>query len=356
MITKGEIVDVVVAEERLSPSFVAVATGRGYAPAREMIRRLYEQLGDRDGNFREQFQSGGFDARIWELCLFAYLQEAGFQVDRRHASPDFVVEKDRVALTIEATTANLSTEDDPTEFEPESQEQILYHITQRLPIKLGSPLFSKLNKRYWELPHIAGKPLLLAIESFAGGHSLWFADSSLASYLYGSRAIPWRLADGSLRVTNVPIEEHQHRLKKIPSGFFDSADTENISAVIFSNSGTIAKLNRMALQEGIEREGIARMFRVGFCYDHDPNAAVPLPFSYGLGEHEETWGEGTTVIHNPNALHPVDEAIFPNACHYFKDGEAIYAHVPSFHPFASRTAFTTAGKEQPLKVKLPQDS
>lgn len=35
---------------------------------------------DVDGNFIEQVQSNGFDARIWELYLFATLTEAGLEV------------------------------------------------------------------------------------------------------------------------------------------------------------------------------------------------------------------------------------------------------------------------------------
>ena len=37
---------------------------------------------DADGNLIEQFQTSGFDARIWELYLFAALSEAGYGIDR----------------------------------------------------------------------------------------------------------------------------------------------------------------------------------------------------------------------------------------------------------------------------------
>ena len=35
-----------------------------------------------------------------------------------------------------------------------------------LAIKLGSVLWTKLNKRYWELGHVAGMPLVLAVADF----------------------------------------------------------------------------------------------------------------------------------------------------------------------------------------------
>ena len=302
-----------------------------------MIRALFTKLGDRDGNFRQQLQTSGFDPRVWELCLFAYLEEAGFELDRRYATPDFVVSRGVASLAIEATTANLSAGDDPAEYLPESVDTILEHLTQRLPIKLGSPLYSKLTKRYWELPQVVGRPLIFAIESFAGGQSLWFSESSLVSYLYGSRSVAWHLADGSLRVVPVPLDEHHHGPKRIPSGFFATPDAEHVSAVIFSNSGTVAKLNRMGAQSRVGCEAITRMFRVGLAYDHAPDAAVPKLFHYQIGEHQETWGEGLSVIHNPRALFPVDESLFPGTAQYFADGETIYAHMPAFHPFGSVT-------------------
>ena len=44
---------------------------------------------DVDRNFIQQFQSDGFDARIWELYLYALLNELGYGLDRAHAAPDF---------------------------------------------------------------------------------------------------------------------------------------------------------------------------------------------------------------------------------------------------------------------------
>lgn len=52
------------------------------------MMRWYE---DADGNFVEQFQTTGFDARVWELYLFATLSEVGYVIDRPHPAPDFTV-------------------------------------------------------------------------------------------------------------------------------------------------------------------------------------------------------------------------------------------------------------------------
>ena len=50
---------------------------------------------DADGNLVEQFQTTGFDARMWELYLFAVLTEANVVVARPHAAPDFLARADR---------------------------------------------------------------------------------------------------------------------------------------------------------------------------------------------------------------------------------------------------------------------
>jgi len=48
--------------------------------------RWYEDV---DGNFIEQFQTTGFDARIWELYLFAAFRELLYAIDRTHTAHRF---------------------------------------------------------------------------------------------------------------------------------------------------------------------------------------------------------------------------------------------------------------------------
>ena len=314
-----------------------------------MARRVFADFVDRDGNFVEQFQTTGFDQRTWELFLFAYLLEAGFTIDNEHARPDFVCSKDGRSVAIEATTANpTGGQPAPTTLEglqrraQETEGEVLRRIQQEVPIRLGSPLYTKLRQRYWELEHVAGKPLAFAIESFAAEDALHFSDTGLASYLYGLWAVPWRTSEGDLVVTNVPITEHRDKDKVIPSGFFNQPDAEHISAVLFANTGTMPKFGRMAVQEGLDAANV-KMIRVGFCYDHDPNASEPFSFSYDVAERPnawgepESWGEGVSIFHNPNALHPVEESLFPEIAHHrFEDGQ-VTATIPRFHPFISQT-------------------
>src|SRR4051812_5959615 len=104
----GDLFDPVVDEARLSESFKTVARSPGYAPARATMRETYARIGDRDGNFVEQFQTSGFDARVSELYLFAALEAAGFEIRMPASAPDFLVRGHGFDWSIEATTANPS--------------------------------------------------------------------------------------------------------------------------------------------------------------------------------------------------------------------------------------------------------
>src|SRR3954469_16592115 len=115
----GPIVD----EGRLGTGFRQVARERQFAPARAVIDAVYERMGDPDGNFIEQFQTTGFDARLWELYLFASFEEQGWLIDRSQPAPDFFLADDRLEWGVEATTAsgdrpspNVTTEEELLDF------------------------------------------------------------------------------------------------------------------------------------------------------------------------------------------------------------------------------------------------
>ena len=104
----ADLFDRVVPETQLSESFRAVAHSPGYAPARATMRETFAKMGQRDANFLEQFQTGGFDARVSELYLFAAFDAAGFEVDAVGDAPDFLVRGHGYEWAVEVTTANPS--------------------------------------------------------------------------------------------------------------------------------------------------------------------------------------------------------------------------------------------------------
>lgn len=77
----------VVSADRLDPDFQKLISQEGFSPARGIIEPMMRWYEDVDGNFIEQFQTTAFDARLWELYLFASLMELGFMIDRTKPAP-----------------------------------------------------------------------------------------------------------------------------------------------------------------------------------------------------------------------------------------------------------------------------
>src|SRR5207244_3318593 len=65
---------------------------------------------DVDHSFVREFQTDGFSPRVFELALFAYLQEQGYELDRSSPTPDFVINGES-PMAIEACTSNPSQND-----------------------------------------------------------------------------------------------------------------------------------------------------------------------------------------------------------------------------------------------------
>ncbi|MCY1464989.1 hypothetical protein D9M71_830790 [compost metagenome] len=66
---------------------------------------------------------------------------------------------------------------------------------------------------------------------------------------------------------------------------------------------------------------------------------MPDPFFHEVkqGAVVETWAEGLSMFHNPNAKCPVDPKMFPGiAHHWFLDGE-VESWLPEFHVYNSFT-------------------
>lgn len=302
-------------DKDLHPQFKNLRDSPMFEPARGVLRELYTDYSDPDGNFVEQFQTNGFNARTFEIYLFALFRASRFAVSRQFPSPDYLLQKDGHVVCVEATTANPSGDGPKKPYSNFSEDaltpdEMKAYLRNQVPIRMGSPLFTKLGNEYWKLPHVAGNPLVFAIQSFHDTGSLGISSTPLAEYLFGLGHRWYHNSDGKLIITADAIDAHKVGAKEIPSGFFAQPSAENVSAVLFSNSGTVPKFNRMG-HEGTHRSEAVRMIRYGTCYRHDPNSDIPAPFLYevGDGEDRERWDEGTVLMHNPRARHPIPSGL-----------------------------------------------
>ncbi|TWU00499.1 hypothetical protein Pla108_14500 [Botrimarina colliarenosi] len=332
----------IVEESRLHPSFRMLMEQPGFEPQRWMMDDVFSSYEDRDGNFVEQFQSTGFDQRTYELYLYAYLSRSGFSVDRRYAAPDFSASNEELDVAIEATTVNKATSGvvgrEGRTIRDLNPAELAAYVHDELPIRFGSALFSKLKKKYWELPHCRDRAIVIAIEPFHDDDALGLTDSGLSAYLFGATEVPSRTEDKRLKISSKSTEEHQLAEKRIPSYFFGQPDTKHISGVLFSNSGTAAKFKRMGYQHGVGNERLV-IQRTGFAYAPEDTAQDPAFFSYNLDNPPmvETWGQGLVLYHNPNCLHPIPLGAMPDVVDcWIEDGKSV-SRFQGWHPYASKT-------------------
>lgn len=327
-----------VSEDKLHPYFRLLIKEHRFESARNLINEIVYTYVDVDGNYVRSFQTEGFDARLWELYIYVYLHNAGFKIDNQFNAPDYCVSYFDQRLSIEAVTVNANKDFD--EKPPENLIEINRLSRDYMPIKFGSALFSKLQKKYWEQAHVKGYPFVIAIHDYhlaatlkTMGSMVW-SRSALLDYLYGYRMKVIENADGTLtnHVENLghtvrpvleKIESHNWKTKSIPSGFFFQPEAENISAVLFSNNATITTFNRMGKLGGLGNEDV-KMLRTISVYDPDPMAVQPIikTFDIDAPDYEEGWADGLIMYHNPRAIHKVDPDLFPDISHMFFDEES----------------------------------
>lgn len=344
----------VVEESKLHPSFLAIKDQPGAVCSREMLTNIYQDFVDPDGNFLEQFQTTGFDARFFELYLFAYFSRSGFQLNRDHEMPDFLVSRNKLTVAVEATTVNPPTsgvlKEKGRKIAELDETELLQYVTEELPIRFGSPLFSKLRKKYWEHEHCKNIPIVIAIQAFHDADSLSVSDGALMGYLYGSNSTAEWNEHAELVVSTTEVKSHTLGEKRIPSGFFSQPDAEHISAVMFTNSGTSGKFTRMGFQHGFGNDQVS-VYRRGECYTPIESAKDPSLFAYNLEcpPFVESWGQGLTIMHNPNALLPIPHDFFHYGLQAYlaENGHVAveYDSLAPWHPYASKTITMNFGNE-----------
>jgi hypothetical protein len=330
--------------ERLHPSFEELISRRWKSPARVLLSELMNWYEDVDGNFVEQLQTTGFDSRLWELYLYATFTELGYAFNNEYVAPDFFCEGLPGKFCVEATTVN------PSAVTP--KEDLLNepaYFQNYVPIKFGSALFSKLKKKYWELPHVRDIPLVLAIQDFHQPRSMSWSAYALPEYLYGIRQVAVTKHDGSVEKIVEKIQSFKWENKEVPAGFFLQPETAHISAVIANPGGTLAKFDRMGFLGGFGNPEVI-MFREGMCFVESSEIAQPFSVAVNNPEYSESWVEGLSVYHNPNAIHPLPAEFIPGAAHFISKDDGIESLMPSFHPLGSITMIFG-----PVSVERPSE-
>ena len=342
----------------LHPHFRALLETPGHAPARAVIKEIGPWLAPSDKHFIEELQKRQFDQRLWELYLWTAFRDLGFDVTQMEA-PDFLCHAAGVEFSVEATTVAPSQggllSGHPN---PKTPEEMGAFLEGYMPIKFGSSLLSKVKKEnaegehYWERPETSGKPFVVAIADFhreAQPDELvaltTFTQSALWPYLYGRR-VDWEMVDGGIVGRYPKSSSHRFREKAIPSGFFYQPGVQNVSAVLFSNAGTIAKFDRMGVVAGFG--GLHHAYtRVGVRYDPDPDAVRGISFSDNVSAptYKERWCDELQIFHNPNAKIPLSHEWLSGIAQFWYKEDGIFGLAPDGQVLSSVTVIDNAVRE-----------
>ncbi|RTY79313.1 hypothetical protein [Pseudomonas veronii] len=343
--------------EKIHPGFYRLANSPEYKFSKKLLGKIQKKLSDPDGNFVEQFQTAGFDQRLFELYLNESFEECGFTVERDYNRPDFILRCGDTSVAVEAVTASLSNqgivEYDPVPNWGLGADGVREKSLNEWAVRLGSPLYTKYQKKYWELPQVAGKPFVIAIQDMSRPGSTKASAATLMQYLYGVEFGMQRDKNGILCPTFKSVKECQGAEKSIPSRFFDLPEAKYISAILFSNEGDLDTFNRIGyVAEDCDPNYI--MLRYGMCDGYESNG-TPAPFVYRVGSCRapcEKWSTGLVVAHNPTAINPLPLGLFGDAVENRENskGEIESSYNALFRPLSSKTVMHLASENIDGKI------
>lgn len=335
--------------DQIHPQFLMLKNSTIHEAARNLLNDIFSKLPNPDNHFAREFQSQGFNSRVFELGLFQLLAETGFKISQEFDAPDYMLTKGKLRIAVEAVASSpkivgKNTLNDIKKLSAAAEKNRAMHD---FPIRAGSSLFSKIKKRYWELEQFKNIPLVFAYQALHEGGSLFFKPEYLIEYLFGVR-LNDRFVTGFAKKND---KGHRKGEKKIPSGFFNQPDVENLSAVLFTNGLTIPKFFRMA--DIGEKNSSVDWYRRGIAYLPHPRFIVGLKFQYNRKDKlaaKEDWSQSAMLIHNPNAIHPIQPFLFPQFSHAFLRDGLLSIEVPRFHPIMSQMLMFGGHKKKPKKT------
>ncbi|GGD35737.1 hypothetical protein [Aureimonas glaciei] len=337
-----------------SPEFDLLTGTLSHLPALMAVGECYLALPKPDANFVTDLQTDNFASRLFELYLLACFREQGLAVRQDHVSPDFQIAKDGAECWIEAVTANSDTPraggiGDWVHAPKDRNERLTGEPAERF----AKTLRGKLQRNYHEMAHVKGRPFAIAIADFHESGSMVWSREALPSYLYGLRA-DVEGEGGQRRAIGTSIANLIGK-HSIPAGLFRDPDFAHLSAIIFSNAGTLGKFNRMGFLAGWRPPGL-EMIRHGILFDRTPGALEPIDFELEVGSAEyqalwpwgEAWCQELEVFHNPQAAHPIPFDLIPGATHWFeRDGDVECSTIWANSVLSSITHLRMAGGAEP---------
>jgi hypothetical protein len=322
---------------------------------RAVIAKWADGFIDRDGKFVEEFQKS-FNSCFWELYLHAVLKEAGCRIDFSHNAPDFVV-TDPLPFVVEATVA-LNAKDTLPEWTPldlKLRPRDLNEFNRSAMVRLLNSISEKnrkYEKSYRNLPHVMGKPFVLALTPFDQPFFYLEVQRAIEAVLYGYYVDEQEYLDDPSKFASVKGQAmkavRKNSTVELPLGIFNDSSHAHISAVLFNSSATWGKVRALG-----EDPNPLMYFSAVRC---NPTNGDIFVFRGPKADYHETLCDGLKVYHNPNANHRLDWRVFQEPGAF----EAVCVNPETFQfeywmdrlpPLAARNLLTlNVPEEEILKV------
>lgn len=118
---------------------------------------------------------------------------------------------------------------------------------------------------------------------------------------------------------------------------FDREDSKHVSAILYCNQFTVPRHKRMATSPGTLSKSTT--IRFGFYFEPDDKEGIFMrPYEFYLNDKntpKETWSEGVSILHNPNAEVPLTHKLLPSSSVVSCTEEEIIRELEGFHPIIS---------------------
>jgi hypothetical protein len=300
-------------ENRWHQHFRSILTPQ-FESSRILLEQWSEGFPDRDGKFVQEFQLT-FNSPFWELYLYAIFRDYDFSFDWTHPSPDFVIERNGKSVCVEAVTANAA-DGKPNEWDikdPMSyiERLDLNKLNQEAMVRLANAIYSKYKKykkSYSTLPHVQRRPFVLAVAPFEQPFFNHQFDRPIKAVLYDQYVDEEEYNTNPLAYPNGPRSKQLGFVTKdngadIQLGLFNDDNMREISAVIFSCTATMGKVEALAPENEFCKTFITTMW--GSEPDGRPEIRSGKPSEIG-----EVLTDGLQIYHNPYATYPLDLNFF----------------------------------------------
>jgi len=297
---------------------------------RETFLSWAENFPDRDKKFVGEFQRT-FNSSFWEVYLFKLFTDLGFNFTDWKEHPDFILEKDNIHFTIEATISN-NGESDIAEWDfnlveewknrdlDKLQKELLQSIKPKniySIIRFESSIRSKREKylsKYQNKLWVEKKPFVIALGSYEQPLHYIQYDRAIMALLYNyyvdeEKFIknPHNYPDGQPPVIelNSVIRPNGSELEL---GIFLDDRVSEISAILFNPLAIWKKVQNMSY----DKQGV---FKHNW-KDKTGNILV-------TDNEQELIKDGLFIFHNPYAKYPLPKDIFnkDRICQVFMDKE-----------------------------------